>query len=120
MRSFAILVVLAFLSSCATDPAPRLSREPPSADPADAGSNGSDAPPGCAPNVGAHCASDQDCAQCADVHQAFGARVVRVATAVQCIDSVCVKTGCPTERCPRGQTCTGCVANLPCVCRTGP
>jgi hypothetical protein len=73
-------------------------------------------PVNCTPNVGVHCGSDQDCAQCADVLNFTGACNVRIPTAVACVDGVCQKTGCPQEPCPRGQVCWGCVANIECFC----
>ncbi|HEY2516735.1 MAG TPA: hypothetical protein VGI39_37955 [Polyangiaceae bacterium] len=128
------------LAACATDPAPRLSHEPQGVDSADAGAgtaaaaasslgtapsassstddaSTSSAAAACTPNLGSHCASDQDCAQCADVRSRNGLSRVKVTTAVECVDAVCKKTGCPTERCPQGQVCTGCEVNLPCQCR---
>jgi hypothetical protein len=76
-----------------------------------------DPPAACTPNRGAHCTSDQDCAQCADVLTRDGLTRVRVTTAVECVDAVCKKTGCPVQRCPQGQYCEGCEVNLPCRCR---
>ena len=70
----------------------------------------------CAPNVDARCATDSDCAQCARVFPIVGFRPVLVSTTVQCIGSVCKKTGCPTKPCPQGTTCEGCIANLLCRC----
>lgn len=129
----AVLLTASLLAACATDPAPRISQEPPSVDSADAGaavapataiaSSASASPVDtsaagtCTPNIGAHCASDQDCAQCAEVRTRTGTSRVKVTTAVECVDAVCKKTGCPTERCPQGQVCVGCEVNLPCLCR---
>jgi hypothetical protein len=70
----------------------------------------------CIPNIGAACGADLDCVQCANVGRHFGLGNVVVTTAVQCVNSVCMRTGCPTDPCPSGQSCQGCVLNLPCRC----
>jgi hypothetical protein len=75
------------------------------------------APCTCTPNVGAACTSNRDCAQCADVLAHLGPCTVRVTTAVECVDAVCKRTGCPTDPCPNGTVCEGCFANIPCQCR---
>lgn len=96
--------------------------------------SGDAAPPaGCVPNEGAYCTSSHDCAQCADAVRARGGGdSVLVETTVDCLDrsvgapgdggldSICMRTGCPRERCPQGQHCEGCQANLPCFCRPLP
>jgi hypothetical protein len=46
-------------------------------------------PAPCMPNVGAHCAADQDCAQCADVCGLNCETKVRTAEAVECRHAVC-------------------------------
>ena len=122
MRRLAPLMLMLGLFACASDPAPTRShapQSPPSSQPASVATPvpASDPPAACTPNVGARCAASKDCAQCADVTTRLGTGQVRLATAVDCVDQVCKKTGCPVDRCPAGQSCTGCVANLPCECR---
>src|SRR4051812_21609142 len=74
----------------------------------------------CTPNIGARCATDSDCAQCAMAPRAFGTGRELVSTAVQCIGSACKRTGCPENPCPQGPTCHGCGVNLPCSCIPAP
>lgn len=71
----------------------------------------------CTPNIAASCHTDADCAQCARTYRPYGRpAMVTVLTTVQCIDSACLRTGCPVDPCPQGTSCQGCVVNLPCFC----
>src|SRR4051812_16059307 len=48
-------------------------------------------PDACTPNIGARCAADSECAQCAMVLPIVGVHPELVSTAVQCIGSACTR-----------------------------
>lgn len=109
--------------SPANAPPPQAASAPsaaPSAAPSTASTPATTPQDACTPNVGAACAKDSDCAQCALVPPRVGGKGELVSTTVQCISATCTKTGCPKDPCPQGKVCQGCVANLPCSCASAP